>query len=715
MTLGVGHTRYARAYVQAGSASQRLSGRSRPMPASGGDFDLVPEAAAWVFEVNVNSGDDVALHVELCQDRGDVAPPPPVMLAGTIRDPWSPGTQTFGSAPGFEVRLTRTVVHPVDPAFVARAGIASGVSGTLTIPQGFAVEIVDIAGLYRPDPAAVPPAQGSAHVVGYSSADNQGRVFVNRRPDGTWARDTQFIEAQVRITALGGLVIPAGATIRWTIDDIDDPTNDVSSFHRDWGRYIDPNDYDASGDPIGAHPGDNTAAFSPGNADDNRLFGAAASGTATARWASATGGPATTASSRTQAETAISGTGSAVGTSAVRIHCMNVLGTNFVVRAELTGTPAGIPVHHTATGVMTMWSRLDVEVVRMAGAHSLTGALPSIPRFFLPACVQLDLQAERVVTGGLDKAEMAASDSLVSASSSAWVNDPGVFQHRGQGGWFFLGAARLPNPLPPLGTPPAPLFNGTTYTLGVASGEVFVEVAGHLPGADFVRFEWTDAASRTLRAGFSVRRSAILGSNTRIFLFGNDVTNGFTGHDSNGSIDHAMSTKRLYFPQHQTDPGSSTLKAGGYGIPHAGAQVRVSPAGAVFTAGISPGVPDATTGTGRFFAGRTIIFTQTSSFSAPNPSGSGLPIPRANFNAEVLSTVVHEFVHAFGMPHKCGHWDWRTPRQHSCCMNYFNTWLLDGVNNAIPGSVNQQGNDMCGRHLMEVRRVHLERNRGLNW
>jgi hypothetical protein len=46
----------------------------------------------------------------------------------------------------------------------------------------------------------------------------------------------------------------------------------------------------------------------------------------------------------------------------------------------------------------------------MNGAHSLAGALASISPFFLPACIQLDFQPERKVSGALDKNEMAASD-----------------------------------------------------------------------------------------------------------------------------------------------------------------------------------------------------------------------------------------------------------------------------------------------------------------
>jgi hypothetical protein len=94
-------------------------------------------------------------------------------------------------------------------------------------------------------------------------------------------------------------------------------------------------------------------------------------------------------------------------------------------------------------------------------------------------------------------------------------------------------------------------------------------------------------------------------------------------------------------------------------------------------------------------------------------SSNGVPTPV--FADEVLETAVHEFLHAFGMPHKCGYFNWRTPREKSCCMNYSLTWLVDSSRNPIPGSAGKTDKDMCGRHAMEVRRVHLHRNKGLNW
>jgi hypothetical protein len=707
-TPGAGNTRYARATLRAEPAPFVTTGRSRPIPDVAGDFDLAPEAAPWVYEARVQPGAEVIIKVELFEDRGDAAPVSSLFVQERIVDPWASGVRTLGSGPAVEVRVTTAIVGPTDPAFLARAAAAAGVSGTLTVAQGFLVEITSLDGLYQPDPAATTGTPGSKKVAGYLSADNLGRIFTNRKPDGTWARDTQFIDVGVKVTALGGATIPAGAKVEWTVVDLDDPTNDARDFHREWGRYVDPNDYDAAGRPIGAHAGDNAAAHSPGNANEDLLFGATAQGTS--RWAKTAAGPSPTPSSRIRAETPITLANPRSGSSSVRVHCPNVLGTNFVLRCGLTGTPPARPVFAASTGVMTIWSLINVEVVRMAGAHSLTGALVDIPRFFLPVCVQLDFRPERSVTGPLDKPRMAAADSLLTGSTRAWVDNSNVFKKRGQGGWFFLGGARLPIPAP--GASPPALFTGTSYAFGTTGTDVWIEVTGSFATADYVDVTWTDSAGNSQNTGFAVdeTRTIVSGGTTRMFLWGNDVTPSFTGHDADGSIAHAYATSIMFYPRHTLRAGAAALAPGGFGIPAAGATLEVFPPGAVFTTGISPPVKNPLTGTGSFFAGRTVLFTHTPKFSTGSP-----PARRPDFDARVLSTVVHEFLHAFGMPHKCGHWDWRTPRIKSCCMNYFDTWLINAGGDLIPGTVRKQGNDMCGRHLMEVRRVRLERNLGLNW
>jgi len=79
------------------------------------------------------------------------------------------------------------------------------------------------------------------------------------------------------------------------------------------------------------------------------------------------------------------------------------------------------------------------------------------------------------------------------------------------------------------------------------------------------------------------------------------------------------------------------------------------------------------------------------------------------------SVVVHELVHAFGMPHRCGYFDFTTPRRPTCCMNYSDTWMADAQHNLIPGTEDKCSPNMCGLHLKEVRRVRLQMNKALAW
>ncbi|MFN0131016.1 MAG: hypothetical protein ACKVW3_00535 [Phycisphaerales bacterium] len=695
------------------------TGRSRPIPSGPPNFDLTAEAVPWVFEVNAFAGDVVTVRAEVRDDKGDAGTNQIVTTLGLIAP--MTGEMRFVGGPTLVVRVSATVLSVTVPAAVARATGSSGTSATLVVPQGLVVEITDIKGLFKPGPSNTPGVKGSVRVPGYISEDDQGRIFTNRKPDDSWQSGEQFIDVEAKVTSIGGLVIPPASEIKWTAVDVDDPTNDEVDFHKEWGPYIDANDYNAAKVSIGAHGDDNASAHSPGNADQAKIFSATAGASATARWEQISGGPSVTGVSREEAKSAlVAGATVSEKKTSIRMHCPNVLGTNFVLKAELTNPPPGFPLINAKTGVMTMWSRLDVEVGRMAGAHSVATAITKIPPFLHPLRVQLDFQPQRDITiAALNRQHMATTDATLSNDTAAWVNDVRVFSHGtragsppppgSQPGWFFFGSAQLPNPLPSGSGPLAPLFDGTTYSLTDAT----IEIAGDKSGADFIRFDWK-VGSTDLSAGFAVNTATFAGGKTTIEMFGNDVTNGFTGHDADGSISHAMKTAILFFPRVQSTRGSSTFAPGGFGVP-AGARLRVFPAGATFTTGISPSATNPATGATRYFAGRTVIFSHTRSFSDPNPAGSGPPVPKANFDAEVIQTVVHEFLHAFGMPHKCGNWDWRTPRTNSCCMNYFSTWLLDSANKPIPGTVNKQGDHMCGRHLMEIRRVHLDKNLGLNW
>jgi hypothetical protein len=828
--------RYGIATAQAVGGPKLNTGRSRPIPNAGGAFDLAPEAVPWKFEFDLNPGTAISLTISIFRDLGDTGPPAPASLTVPIPDPWKSGDSTFpGTDFSVQVRVTTTYITLTDTAFAARASKASGVSGTLTAPQGFFVQLTDILGLYRPVfPLPAPPAPGAVHVLGYISEDNLGRIYTNRLPNGDWKHDTQYIEIQAKVTAFGGPAIPGGAKIQWTVLDADDPTNDSSSFHREWGPYVDPNDYGSAPTftPLGAHAGDNVGAYSAGNANESKLFGSGVSGSA--RWHAAVGGSAPSPSSSSKANSTLTHVDPKTAKTSVRIHCPNVLGTNIIVKAELIGTPTGIPVHNATTGAMTMWCRLDVEVRKMSSAFSLGPALSNIPQYFWPACVQLDFQSE--ATAAVDEQPMAATDGLLDTKTKQWVNN--VFTKKTKPGWFFVGAAGDSIPKPPSTSSPT-LLDGTVYVLdkmmlgSQESPTLFVP--GVLTDPQYVEFTWFVAGKKQV-AGFGVDIFVHSGTSTLIVLSGNDITPLFTGSDSDGKIEHAYKSKRWYFPQHERHAKHGPLVAGsgGFRVPPAGsggARVEISGPGAVVTSGYSPDPP-----LDGYFGGRTVIFTKFyevdrvfepdkpnvlsfptagafaagrdvylrttlvnshgetdmsdpfvvkgtagserimvlspfltpwhSSLGAGNvptaynvyeadvPAGSPAPpssafkraasaalgtpapvddtatgggppavntaaitpsVPSPNIYTHVVSTIVHEFTHAFGMPHKCGYWDWRTPRNQSCCMNYFDTWMIGfpPAFKLLENTVGKKGNHMCGRHLMEVRRVHLERNKAL--
>jgi hypothetical protein len=675
----------------------RVIGRSRVIPSSTTNFDLTAEPMEWSHEVVYYNQEPVRVRVELWDDRGDQSPLRLLVMQREVAHPWNSGEIQFGSALRVVARVTTQRLVLFQPVLARRLGAPGGLSATIRINSALEVRITQIRGLYEPVSAA---GRQSRYRAGYISEDDKGRVFINRNLAGAWTKDQQTIELTARVTARA-MALPSDVKVKWTLIDPDDPTNDDTHFHQEWGPYVDPNDYNSSGTPTGANDDDNVYGYSSaGPVSRATLYDHSPI------WEAVSGFTISDVSD-TEAKTTVD---IPSHESKVLLHCPKTGGANFIVRAE-ADTSTSVQKYPAQTGIMTMWKRIDIEVVRMAGAHSLSGALGNIPPFFLPACVQMDFQAERTVAGGLDRAEMAPGLNVLSTRTRAWVDDPGVFTHRGQGGWYFLGAARFPNPLPTGGSPP-PIHTGTVYTLGITGGNAWVELPASLTNPDYLEFTWTDSSGRTNEAGFSVHSRTISGGRTRIVLDGNDVNPRFTGHDADGSISHAISSKIFYFPRHQRLASAATLTPGGFNVPTAGATVRVYPPGAVFVTGISPSTPNAATGSGRFFAGRTVLFTYTRKFS----TGATPPARRSDFDQQVVSTVVHEFLHAFGMPHKCGYWDWRTPRQHSCCMNYFNTWLINTTNNRlIPGTVGNQDNNMCGRHLMEVRRVHLEDNPGLNW
>ncbi|MGK4005696.1 hypothetical protein WMF31_23920 [Sorangium sp. So ce1036] len=532
------------------------------------------------------------------------------------------------------------------------------------------VRIVDIKGLYlpgSPDTSMPGGTRAARYSPGYTSLDNRGRIYINRDLEGSWARNTQLIEITVEVTAREG-ELPDGARIRWSQRDPDDPSNERPEVHPDWAPLIDGDDYDAWGAYVGPVDEDNEGALDrpPG-------------------WEEVEG-YALSDVTEISASTAIVG-----ARSKVRRHMTDIAGDNVIVRAELDA--GGDAEAADETGIMTLWRRIDVEYIRMESALALP--VDEVPRHFEPTFTQLDFTPERVIP---DRQHMAPDAGALGDLAPLFVSE--VFAHAGDPGWFCLIAALEPHPLPEVRG--ELLFSGTVAILDSGEGErrrEYIEIPGDHPDASYVTFRWGGEA-----VSFSVAIATVLGDppRTRLWIEPHDIQSRFTAGD--GSVAHAYRHRVFFFPRARLRGAS--WEPPGYGVP-ARVEADVRGPGAAYTAGMSPTID---IGPARYFAGRTILFTHHRAWwDEARRRG------RRGHEQRTLHTIVHELTHAFGMPHKCGYFDFRTPREATCCMNYRTHWMIDEEQQLIPGTAGRVGNDMCGRHVKEIRRVRLENNRGLRW
>lgn len=687
---------------------ERLFGRSRKITA--GSIDLTAEPQPWRLELAVRAGEVIPLRLALWDDRGDDKPIPLLTASGTIADPWASGEVELFADPKLIVEVdTLRGRFASDVGRVRRSTAADQVSATLRVRRAVTLEIIDVLGLYKPghNPGSLGrPRRLAEYQAGYHSEDQRGRIYINHDLNGDWAFNQQLIQLTVKVTP-HGTQLPAGTKVKWTLIDPDDPTDDDPHYHREAGRYTDPDDYDAAGVHTGARGNDNVRSYDEsGSGTPGKIFDRLPP------WQQVSGF-ALSGATNSEAKTAID---AASRESKVKLHCPDVGGANLVVKAELD-PPLPVPTITAQTGVMTMWKRIDVEVVRMDGAFSLTPLVSGIPVHYEPAYVQMDFHPERVLSA--DPADspdhIAPNDKLQTPRSSAWVNR--VFQHRNDPGWFFLGSAKRASPPPP-GKGAPPLFDsddsGSSYTIGRGSDYEYVELNTALAqDAAAVVFTW-DVNGKSERKVFRAYHQELLGTppaSTRVRLMGHDIQSQFTGHDSDGSLAHAYAERMEFYMQGCLDQSAGAFVGSGYGITAAAARCQVLAARPSETAGISPSIKRGSKG---YFAGRTIIFCHHPNYADHNNSP---PTVKARFTSDIPSVITHEFAHAFGMPHKCGYWDHRTPREESCCMNYSNHWLLvPGRHDQMqPQTANKRGPRLCARHAMEIRRVHLERNKGLRW
>lgn len=249
-----------RPYVLAWLGVRRF-GRSRVIRDLDTPFTFAEERGRWTRELAVASGESIPLAIEVWTETlGDA---PIARLDATIPPPWSLGTTrvvTGDLALTYRV-VPRHVPAPSPPAVAPRSAAETASRATLRIPDTVVVELTDVVGIYEPVLSSAVGEPGSRRRVGYLSEDDQARAYRNRKLDGTFKADTQLVELHATVTVLRGF-LPAGARMRWVVEDVDDPSNDDPSVHADGGSYIDRPDYDPNtGEHLGSNGFDNEGSF----------------------------------------------------------------------------------------------------------------------------------------------------------------------------------------------------------------------------------------------------------------------------------------------------------------------------------------------------------------------------------------------------------------------------------------------------------------------
>lgn len=537
------------------------------------------------------------------------------------------------------------------------------------------VEITEIEGLYKPghDDGE---KKLSGYEKGYKSEDDRGRIFVNHKPltqaadwQDAWAKDTQYVEFTAKLDPSPD-ALPADVRVVWEWEDPDDPSND--GMRDDAAQYVDRSDYGTAGH-LGSQEGDNR-----GECD----FPSAGSGSG-ARFEEVAPYALTVVNAAPRCETLVVG-----NESKLRMHCTNVGGDNFIVRARVKPHPRIRVTSGDETGVMSMWKRVDVEYRKMPDAMDLPVA--DVPAYFEPAFVQMDI-SDPLPTP--KKEFICQKDDEESDAAAKLVKAPphGIFEHEYKPGWLLLvsalGAAKEvgtatsskvydgPGSLRTLNYGGADRWQGVAVPKDITEKVAFVRLK---EGSDEITIPVWRKLRHTPKKG-----------HTHLDLYGVDYQSDFepgNGRLGGAGKGGAYHRKTEYYPQYKLVRPSNHWVAGGMRFPSSKVEVEVWTTGSIRTSGISP------TNNGHF-AGRTVIFTRrrinrlkkaeeerakalaAGDHKRANEIKDWIERARKQTKESLLGTIVHEFTHAFGFPHKCGYYTFEKPAKSSCCMNYYNTWV----------------------------------------
>ncbi|HKA91973.1 MAG TPA: hypothetical protein VKE22_30125 [Haliangiales bacterium] len=664
-------------YALATIGARRL-GRSRPI--TGENLDLSAEAIPWQHEVRAD-GSPIPIEVTIWQDHGDKKPKRMTRIQAEIASPYPAGPMELGGEPRVKA-VVDTHEVPSDSAdvYVPRVGDGLKHGATIVVPTVVVVTIDGIRGLHKPVATGKSGVKRAEATPGYVSEDDLGRAYLDRDLDGKWRKGTQLIELHAKVDVRSGS-LPGDAKVRWTMIGVDDFTNDDPGFHSEWGPYVDARDYDQKGEHRGAHLGDNEGkpAHDP-------------------PWAEVAGFDLSRKTA-TSADTKIAG-----NESKVVLHCPSTAGDNFMVRAELHTSSARVDSFPHQTGIITMWHRLDVQVLKMASAEPLP--VEDVPAPFEPACVQLDFAAPEEIA---DEQQIGTTSKEFFDNIADFVDR--AFSKKSEPGWFCVIAALEPFPTPDRKGDGAIIYHGKVKLHATSDGWEYVEIPGTHSEADFIYLRRPDGD----KIGFKLEdmEMEVVGGTmiTRCWVYPHDTQPEFTAGD--GSTNHAYAVRLGYGPRMQGKWEHTTTRKG-YEIDEE-PEAIVHGEGEAYAGGISPevgkgGKPKVKKGDPKYFAGRTVVFTQHQVYFDRKTKKV-----TSNYRPSVTRVLVHELVHAFGMPHKCGYFDCRTPRTETCVMNYGWPWMVDAKRQLIPKTNGKTGLQLCGRHLKEVRRTQLHKNKGLAW
>lgn len=642
-----------------GKIGPHSTGRSKIYKA--GDNTLITlTGAAWTQEFLVAGSAAIPITLE-AWDEDLIWDDYLGKVTVSVGPPWDVKKYSTAAASGEFVlnwTVANTIIVPAktDYALVSRQHDGSTYKSTLVAPLVAIVEITDVLGLNKPgfDDRVIKPAgttKNSSYQAGYISDDNKGRIFTNRKPDGTWVKDTQYVEVTAEVFPLG-VVLPAGSKMVWTIEDPDDPTNEDPRVRKDAGEILDPNDY-TGGVKTDAKPNDNDPR---GKADETYKL------------------------EEIDPKYALAGLETLIDIpnriSKVRLHVNDIAGDNYRIKAEVKKDPKITLSVPGQTGIMTVWHRVELEYVKMNSAAELP--VDEIAKHYDMACAQVDVSLKRVVTGAADKPQMDLTEAGAHAKCDSYATKAaGQFTKEGEKGWFFIVAANS-FMKPKTSTI---LYEGDAEAFG---NKVQLPVGTVLGGTPAIVRVFNDA-----------KIGGMLPPKPNDF----DLHIKFR-------VDH-QTGRNLFIVAHDfhevDNPDVSFLDAdlSDYGFA-AGAKIPVQVLGrgdqSLVTAGISPGGADV--GGKHYFGGRLLVFTKS--------------LIAADYIRVLCHELCHAFDNAhkcgnwdwINQPDKTAccmnYWfqfvlDDGAPRK------------------PIVWTQNRVSAEMCARHLRNIRDYHLEKNPGLGW